>query len=385
MFFPTKSPILYLPLAMALLVGCTEESSAPASSESVAPDPAALRATRVEIARVLPTAASLSTRWPGEVVGSEDALLASAMGGFIERVLVEEGEDVQRNQTLVRVDTASASAQAGMARVELDAAQRELERAERLGDAITEQQLDAARNRVAAARAALRVANVASSRSVIRAPFAGTVAALDVERGEVAAPGVPLVRLVKLSPVHISLSVPDRDVASLRPGMEVRVQADANGGVGTGVVERVSPAADLRTRAFEVRVEVANEGRQLLPGMIAEVEVSGASIEGAVVVPQYTLVTALEENGVFVEVDGKAVWRPVRVGRVVRDQVLIEDGLAVGERLIVTGHRELQEGDDVLVMREGACCTDGRVRFAEGPDATAPEPEPEAAPVEVAP
>ncbi|MEM6960013.1 MAG: efflux RND transporter periplasmic adaptor subunit, partial [Myxococcota bacterium] len=238
---------------------------------------------------------------------------------------------------------------------------------------------------VAAARAALRVANVASSRSVIRAPFAGTVAALDVERGEVAAPGVPLVRLVKLSPVHISLSVPDRDVASLRPGMEVRVQADANGGVGTGVVERVSPAADLRTRAFEVRVEVANEGRQLLPGMIAEVEVSGASIEGAVVVPQYTLVTALEENGVFVEVDGKAVWRPVRVGRVVRDQVLIEDGLAVGERLIVTGHRELQEGDDVLVMREGACCTDGRVRFAEGPDATAPEPEPEAAPVEVAP
>ncbi|MEM7609319.1 MAG: efflux RND transporter periplasmic adaptor subunit, partial [Myxococcota bacterium] len=350
-----------------------------------APDPAALRATRVEIARVLPTAASLSTRWPGEVVGSEDALLASAMGGFIERVLVEEGEDVQRNQTLVRVDTASASAQAGMARVELDAAQRELERAERLGDAITEQQLDAARNRVAAARAALRVANVASSRSVIRAPFAGTVAALDVERGEVAAPGVPLVRLVKLSPVHISLSVPDRDVASLRPGMEVRVQADANGGVGTGVVERVSPAADLRTRAFEVRVEVANEGRQLLPGMIAEVEVSGASIEGAVVVPQYTLVTALEENGVFVEVDGKAVWRPVRVGRVVRDQVLIEDGLAVGERLIVTGHRELQEGDDVLVMREGACCTDGRVRFAEGPDATAPEPEPEAAPVEVAP
>lgn len=368
--------------ALLLLVACGEETTpteerAPRITENAS-------ATRVEVAVVQLSSAGLRARWPGEVVGSQDALLAAAMGGFVERVHVEEGERVTEGQVLIRVDTASAGARVGQARVEVEAATRELERAERLGGAISAQQVDTARSRVAAARAGLRTATVASSRSVIRAPFAGTVAQVSVERGEVAAPGAPLVRLVRLTPVHVSMSVPDRDVGVLRPGMSVKVRADATSRPVDGRILRISPAADLRTRAFEVRIVLPNEDRALLPGMIADVEVQGEAVEEAVVIPQYTLVTALTENGVFVAEGDVARWHPVIVERVLRDQVVIASGVSVGDRLIVTGHRELADGDQILTVREGTCCTDGRVLFGEAAVATAEpeenEPSEEAAP-----
>lgn len=363
-------PTLISFAALFLLAACGGEATAPTEEREPRVTENA-SATRVEVAAVQLSAAGLRARWPGEVVGSQDALLAAAMGGFVERVQVEEGEQVSEGQVLIRVDTASAGARVGQARVEVDAATRELERAERLGNAISSQQVDNARSRVAAARAGLRSATVASSRSVIRAPFAGTIAQVSVERGEVAAPGAPLVRLVRLAPVHVAVSVPDRDVGSLRAGMSVKVRADATSVPVDGRILRISPAADLRTRAFEVRIELPNEDRSLLPGMIADVEVQGEAQEEAVVIPQYTLVTALAENGVFVQEGDVARWRPVQVERVLRDQVVIASGLSVGEQLIVTGHRELADGDQILSVRQGTCCTDGRVVFEDEPVATA--------------
>ncbi len=353
-----------LPFLSLLAAACgPAEAAEPPPSAGERSVPEEVRTTRVEVATVHPSMAALDTRWPGEVVGSEDALLASAMGGFIERVLVEEGDEVRSGQVLVRVDTATAGARTAQARVEVDAAQRELERAERMTGAISEQQLDNARSRLAAARAALRAANVMSARSVIRAPFAGTIAQVEAERGEVAAPGAPLVRLVKLNPVHVSLAVPDRDVVALEPGLPVRVRVDAAAVPIEGRIERISPAANLQTRAFEVRVEVDNADRRLLPGMIAQVQADGEATQEAIVLPQHVLVTGLENNGVFVDDDGVARWQQVRAGRVMRNQVVIESGVSAGDRIVVTGHRELADGDAITVVREGTCCDAGRIQF----------------------
>lgn len=368
-----RVPLFVLLVACGSASGQEEGSSAPA--ERAPADPPSATATRVEVATTSASRASVSFQLPGEIEGSRDALLAAALGGYVERVMVDEGETVRRNQVVARVDTASHNARAAQARVELEAAQRELERAERLTGAISQQQLHGAENRVAAAQAALQAARVTASRATIRAPFAGTVASVGVEPGEVAPPGAPIVRLVQLDPVHVSLSVPDRDVVALRQGMTVSVTTSATPTPAEGVIAHVSPAADLQTRAFEVIVEVANEEGRLLPGMIAQVQVVGGdSGPERVILPQYVLVTRLDGNGVFIEEDGVARWRAIEVGSVMRDQVVVESGLEPGERVVVTGHRELADGDEVMVMREGACCSNGRVVFGPtGPAVTETE------------
>ncbi|MCB9604449.1 MAG: efflux RND transporter periplasmic adaptor subunit [Sandaracinus sp.] len=361
-----RRPIGALSLLLAVACGnaaADDEAAAPPAGPHVPPETPNARAVRVETAAVQPSSASLRMRLPGEVEGSRDALLGAALGGLVEAVSVEEGERVRSGALLVRVDAATHGARVAQARVEVEAAERELARAERLEGTLPQQQLDAARTRVAAAQAGLRMAQVASSRAVVRAPFAGTVAALNAERGEIAAPGAPLVRLVQLDPVHVTLAVPDRDVVALRPEMAALVRTNADPSPREGRILRISPAADLQTRAFEVIVELPNADGRLLPGMIAQVEVTAEGGSEQFLLPSDVLVTRLGGNGVFVAREGVAVWRPLEIESVVRDQVIVRSGLSAGDEVVVVGHRELQEGDPLLVGRRGRCCTDGRVTY----------------------
>lgn len=390
----TRRPIGVFLLLFAVACGDASASEETPPAARVVPETPSARAIRVETATVETSEAALRIRLPGEVEGSRDALLGAALGGFVEAVSVQEGDEVRANATLVRVDSASHAARVAQARVEVDAAERELARAERLQGTIADQQLDAARTRVDAAKAALQAAQIGVSRAVVRAPFAGVVAQIDVERGEIAAPGAPLVRVVQLDPVHVTLSVPDRDVVALRVGMTAQVRAGAEPTPREGRVVRISPAADLQTRAFSVDVEVPNADRKLLPGMIAQVEVTAEGAGRRVVLPSDVLVTRLGGNGVFVARDGVAVWRPLEIESVVRDQVIVSAGLAEGDEVVVVGHRELQEGDPLLIGRRGRCCTGGRVIYEDAsgaraeattpstptPSVPAVEPTPEARP-----
>lgn len=355
------------PLSAALFLS----ACGPAGAENqTAPQGAAIppaAATRVEVATLRPGSATLEVSVPGEIEGGRDAVLASALGGLVERVAARDGQEVRRGQVLVQVDSEVYAAQVDQAAAQLALAESELERLTTLGDYATPQQRTQAETQVAVARAGLRGARAQLDRAVVRAPFDGVVTGLSVEAGEWASPGAPLVRVIQLDPVVVSLSVPDRDRVALHPGLAVSVTTDAASGIRAGTITHVGAAADLRTRAFEVEVEVPNPDRALLPGMIARVGASRSVGTDAVVIPQDWLVTRLDGQGVFVEVDGVARWRPVTLGAVVRDQVIVESGASVGDRVVITGHRELAEGDPLLVVREAVCCEAGRpVWGAEG-------------------
>ncbi|MCA9583432.1 MAG: efflux RND transporter periplasmic adaptor subunit, partial [Myxococcales bacterium] len=249
------------------------------------------------------------------------------------------------------------------AQVELRAAERELKRAKAVGDAIAESNLDAAETRHAAAKAAVATARVGVARAAIRAPFAGTVASVAVEQGEVAPPGSPVVRLVQLDPIKVKVNVSDREVVALKEGMDAHVSTGAQSKDFMGKITHINPAADLRTRSFEVDVEVPNPDHLLRPGMIATVRVSEEVVSSDLIIPQDWVVTRLDGIGVFVEKDGVARWQPIVLGDVVREQVVVKEGIAPDTRVIYKGHRELVDGDRVLVARSGVCCTEGRIQY----------------------
>lgn len=360
-------------ISVGLLVGaaCWGCSNAKAKQEpppvgSASGTPAAKAAggvTRVEVATVEPSAASLTIQLPGEVEATRDALLASALGGYVERVAVKVGDRVKKGQALAWVDSATHRARVRQAQIEVDASKRELARAQALGGSIARIELEAAQTRHDAARAGLATARVASGRAVVTAPFAGTVVDLNAEVGEVAAPGTPLVRVVQLVPAKVTASVPDRDVVVLREGQSARVVVAANATPIAGVVKHIRRAADLRTRAFQVEIEVANEDQRLLPGMIAQVHIEPAADEPRLVISQDWLVTRGKDVGAFV-VDGEvARYRALTLGPVIRDRIVISGGLSSGDLLVITGHRNLADGDRLLISRRGVCCTDGRVVY----------------------
>ena len=327
--------------------------------------PPSAQAIRVEVATVQTGDARLEVVLPGEVEGGRDALLAAAFGGFIERVSVANGQRVRRGAVLVTVDSQMQRVRRDQAAAELHQAEADFAREQALRGNIPSAQIEAAQTRVTLASAAARAAAIQLDRSIVKAPFDGVVAAVEAEVGEVAAPGAPLVRLVQTDPVKVTVSVPDRDVVGLRPGMPVTIATEAQTQRLEATITRVSPTSDLRTRAFEAEIEVENPEGRLLPGMIATVRVSSAVASGAVVLPQDLLVTRREGVGVFVVDADRAHYRALELGQVIGDQVVVQAGVTAGERIVVTGQRQLQDGDRLIVAREGTCCTAGRVVFEE--------------------
>ena len=242
-------------------------------------------------------------------------------------------------------------------------ADAEHRRAVGLGDLISESQLQTAETQLEIAKAGLRQAELNLERSVVKAPFSGQIGAVYVEPGEVVGPAMPVIRLVSLRKVLIRLNVADRDVVSLEKDMAAQVRLQAVAVPFSGRVKNIAPVADEDTRSFQVEIEVDNPDGKLLPGMIARVELGREMPQESVLIPQDWVVTGLEDQGVFVVEDGRAVWRVVELGEVVRDQVVVSSGLDVGDKVVVAGHRALNDGDAVLVAREGRCCESGRASF----------------------
>jgi RND family efflux transporter MFP subunit len=357
----SRAALLALPIALLAACGQADaDQAAAAAAQKSTPDAAA---ARVEVALMKPSAASVSISVPGEVEGSRDANLSAALGGYVEAVLAASGDEVHQGQVIAQIDGTIHGASFTQAQAQLELAEAEWERVQKLGDLASASQLQSVETQVKIARASAQAAGARYQRAVITAPFSGTLAGVDREVGEVSGPGLTVARLVQLDPVKVVLSVPDRDVVSLAPGMPARITTTSRSGVFEGTVSHISPAADSSTRAFPVEVTVPNPDRQLLPGMIARVDISTSERGDQLIIPQDWLVTRTSDQGVFVIEDGHAAWRTLKLGAILRDQVVIEGGLSAGDRVVITGHRELVDGDSVLISREGTCCRDGRAFF----------------------
>jgi membrane fusion protein (multidrug efflux system) len=318
-------------------------------------------ATRVDVAEMRKSDAHLRLSLPGEVQASRDAQLASSQGGLVESVLVSVGDTVRRGQILARVNAALHEAALETVSAQARLVESQLRRLQGIGDLATASQLEQAQTRLTIALAAERQAEVHLQHARISAPFSGTISDVGIEIGEVAAPAAPLIRLVRTNPAIVSLSVADRDVVALEEGMQATIAVSGRPESFTGAVTHISPAANLKTRTFLVEVEVDNSEGLLLPGMIARVEVESPLVSGQVLIPQDFLVTLPESQGVFVVFEGRAAWRELTLGTVVQRQVVVRQGLGVGDRVIVGGQRDLSEGDLLLVSRDGICCESGRI------------------------
>ena len=135
-------------------------------------------------------------------------------------------------------------------------------------------------------------------------------------------------------------------------GKEVRVRLDAiPGEVFKGTVKTLGLEADLQSRSFPAEIELENRQRQLLPGMMARVEMITVAEPSEIVIPRYAVLEREESRVVFIEKDGVAIERPVILGTIIKDEVQVLSGLQSGDNLIITGQHFLTNEEQVKVVK----------------------------------
>jgi RND family efflux transporter MFP subunit len=353
-----KRALAILPL-LALAAGCGPRGGPPA--EEAAP-----AAVPVEVTEIVPGTAVSTVTATGTVAARNDVPVGAEASGVVSEVPVQVGDRVDAGQVLVRLDSElaelalqQAEAQFLIAQADHEMAEANLDRVRTLwenGD-VADSDFEAAERGAKAARGALLAAEAARAsaarqlrNTAIESPVGGTVAFVYAEVGHLVAAGTPVAHVVDDGVVQIDIGLSEDQAVQVRPDQKARVTVRAlPGEVFEGRVEYVGRRADERTRTYPARIIVANRGGRLRSGMVAEVVVQARTFENAVVIERDWVVDRFGEPAVYVAVDSLATIRPVKLGQIIGDRVVVLDGIEPGDLVVSFGYSQLTENARVSI------------------------------------
>jgi RND family efflux transporter MFP subunit len=291
------------------------------------------------------------------------------------------GDRVRSGQVLATLSVPGLSAQAEAAVASSEAARHETEMrgdiagrtasiAERNSAAISEQKVIAARNAVASAQARATSASAEARRLIaapalgaggasdlvndtrIVAPFDGVVVARRKDRGTSVSPGDVVLEVARVDQLRIRLEIPEAEAVFVRQGAPIVATLPTLGGRRIDAkVSRFAPALDARTRMLPVEVDVPNADGSLVAGVRTEVRLADRTREGVLVVPSEALLQEGADVVVYVAGSGVARRRTVRPGYDNGIAVEIQEGITVGDVVLVGGRGLLRDGVRVEVAR----------------------------------
>ncbi|MFP3928882.1 MAG: efflux RND transporter periplasmic adaptor subunit [Desulfobacteraceae bacterium] len=289
---------------------------------------------------------------PGQTEAWQDVLVPSDTLGRVEWIGPKEGDSVEKGDLLAKVDVSSLKAALDRAEAAFNLAEEVYQRRLRLHKKalIAQEDLDRARTERNLAEGDLRQARVEYERGFIRAPISGAVNELFVDRGEFIGRGDPLAELVNVDRIKMNVDVPEMDVRYMEKGRDVEVRIDAFPDRRlSGKVGFVAFKADPAAKTFKIQVLVENPDGEIRPGMIGRVAFLRRVVPEALTAPLFAVLDKGGERVVYVEEDGTAHARTVSLGVIDGDRVQITQGLSPGDRLIIRGHTEVEEGMRVEV------------------------------------
>jgi membrane fusion protein, multidrug efflux system len=260
-----------------------------------------------------------------------------------------EGEAVEAEDALARLDDREAQAVLAELRARQALTARDLERLRALQDRGfgTRQELDRAESEEARIEALIAAQETRLEAYVLRAPMAGIVLRQDGEVGEIADQGAVLFRVGQPRPLRIVAEVNEEDIPRVRPGQRTLLRADAFADRALeAAVESVTPMGDPAARTWRVRFALP-EDTPLMVGMSVEVNVVTALRPEALLVPAAALA---QDVAVWVVQDGRAERRAVETGIRGTAMVEVRAGLEEGEAVVVPASAGLVEGGRVRVQ-----------------------------------
>ncbi len=287
------------------------------------------------------------------------ANISPEVSGHLKSFSVSKGELVSKGQLLARLSTEVVEQNMEEVRTSLSLAQTLYERQERLWSQQigSEVQYLEAKNQVDALRGRLRTLESQLELSVLRSPVEGYVDETFMKEGELAMPGVPILRIVRLDDLYINADISEAHLPHVRQGEEVILRFPAYPGKESlERIHRVGHVINPENRTFRMQLRISNPGHRYKPNMMARISIPTERVEDAVVIPSilisydnqgHYVFTAEERNGLM-----EARKTYIERGPDGEGQSLVRSGLQAGQLLIRQGHDRVASGDPIRIKTD---------------------------------
>jgi len=291
---------------------------------------------------------------PAQIDPYEELWVKAEVPGQVIEVLVKEGQMVKKGQILMKLDDRDYRTRLARIEANYKLAKLNHERTKTLvkKKIATLTKLDEIEAQLKDLTAQRNEATVALSRTSITTPLSSFLNEISAKMGDYIGVGDPVAQILEIDTVKAIIGIPESDVAAIFDLNEADIIIEALGKRKVkGNKIFLSRKPRTLSRLFDLELSVPNPDGRILPGMFARVELVKHVYEDAVALPLYAIITQEDERFVFIEKDGRVEKRRVTLGTLIDWQVHITSGLKAGERVVVVGHRLLDDGQAVEVIK----------------------------------
>lgn len=293
---------------------------------------------------------------PAVVEPNQIVTVAAEVAGRVERLGAKEGSMVRAGDLLVQLNADLVRPQFDIAKAQVERDQIEFDRMTSLfkENAAPRRDLDNATTQLAISKAQLEEVRARLDRTRILAPIAGILNDLLIEEGEYVQAGTFVAELVDTETAKVVVQVPERDIPFFDTGQEAMIFADAKGQekLLTGTITFISELADQQTRSTRMEITVENRDKLLRSGQIVRARLTRRMLKDAILIPLLAVIPMEDSKAVYVVNSSQAQRREVKLEVIKGDRVLVTEGLAPGDRLIISGHRFAAPGQKVNIVSE---------------------------------
>ncbi len=356
-------------VVLPLLAACGPDGK---SAPGAGGPPGDMPPPEVVVVQVGSKAATLTQELSGRVEAVRTAQVRARVDGIVEKRLFTEGSDVRAGQPLFRLDDRTYRTAAQAAEAEVDVKKLNLGRVESLLPikAVSQQEVDLARAALKQSEALFARARLDLENTTVPAPIAGHIGRTLVTEGALASrdDATLLATIEQLDPVNVLFTQPNADVLRLKNALAAGQLKATDSRIVELILEngQLYPhkgrlffsdlSVDPGTGAVMLKAEFPNPKRLLLPGTFVRVRLPQAVAENVITVPQRAVISGPQGQFVLlVGPENKVTPQPVKVGAMSGTDFVVEDGLKVGETLIVDGVQKARPGSVVkpVLLKQG--------------------------------
>ncbi|QJD97003.1 efflux RND transporter periplasmic adaptor subunit [Mucilaginibacter robiniae] len=343
-----KHYLLYLNLVI-ILSSCShkkEDDRSDAEASARAP---------VEVLKITTTEDKQVLNLSGTIQSEKTAQVAFSVQGRVASVLTDEGQSVQKGQLLATLDPRDYQYQLEQANANLLQAKDTYERYKQLYEkgSLTPKDYVTAQSQYLMAQANKQTAAKRVSDTRLYAPISGTITGKMTEVGNQASPNAQAFTIEQMDHVNATMTIPESEIGNVMRNNNAKVTVPTLNQTFTGKVTSVNPQGARNSNTYRTKILLNNTSHQLLPGMIAEINLQTNHKAQYITVPPKAVVH--DQDGlsyVFLVDSGaqtRAIRRRITVGQAVGDAISVVDGLRSGDLLIVEGQYRLKDGQSVQV------------------------------------
>jgi membrane fusion protein (multidrug efflux system) len=280
--------------------------------------------------------------------------LMARINGTIVEVLVQEGSEVREGDVLARIEPDDYRIALDSARASYTLAKSNYQRARKMvrSKTIPVADLETSETRMYTAKAAMEDAELKLSRCTITAPMSGVIRRLDAKVGLLLNIGDPVAEILQIDRVKAVVGIPESDVKAIRdiPAMELTIKALDNRRL-SGKKHFLASSPESAAHLYRLELELDNPDRDILPGMFFRAHVVKSIVRDAIAVPLYSVISRNDEQFVFTAQDNVVHKRKVKLGIIEGWLVQVTDGLQPGDQVVIEGHRDVEDGQKINVIR----------------------------------